>query len=182
MFLFIIFGILLAKGKGNSVLVSLKKFDLYPLFFVEAVYIALQAVTLSGNYALLKYAGILQAGFILSLLPAIVRRKLAAPACAGACCVIFGTVLNKIAMQANGGKMPVYPTISRWTGYYKDGILEQGLDSVHTLLTSSSRLPFLADFIDTGFSIMSIGDLLIHSFVTIIVFYTIQKMNGEKRK
>ena len=169
MLLFILLGIAVAKIQKNKISPLFRVADFYPLFVVETGYLILQILTMTGNFELLRYAQVVQMAFIASLLPAIIRRKLQIPAIAGAGCVILGTVLNKIVINANNGKMPVFPTLSRLTGYYTEGILEKGIDNLHIIMTDSAKLPFLADIIDTGFSIMSVGDVLIHSFVTIIL-------------
>ena len=75
--------------------------------------------------------------------------------------------------------MPVYPTLSKITGYYKEGMLEQGLDNLHIMLTSETKLNILADYIDVGWSIMSIGDLLIHSFTSIIIYSAVVAINTQ---
>jgi hypothetical protein len=87
---------------------------------------------------------------------------------------VGGTVMNKLVIAANGGKMPVYPTVSQWIGYYKDGQLDGSIDSLHVLLDGSSKLPFLADYIDLGLCILSPGDVLIHAFASIVIYYTVK--------
>jgi hypothetical protein len=78
-------------------------------------------------------------------------------------------------INANGGKMPVYPTISKWIWFYKTGQLDPGaIDDLHILMDSSTKLPFLADYFDFGTCISSPGDLLVHSFASIIIYYTIK--------
>ncbi len=121
--------------------------------------------------------------FILNcFLVPIVRRRLFGPALFGSGLVLIGSMLNRIVMAANGGKMPVLPTLSKVTRYYRNDALGQGIDNVHIPMTGSTKLNVLADYIDTGFSIMSVGDLFIHAFITLIVFYTIKSVNRDKQK
>ena len=75
--------------------------------------------------------------------------------------------------------MPVYPTLSKLTGYFKEGDLSKGYDNLHIAFSGMTKLDFLSDYIDTGVSIMSVGDLFIYSFVVIIVYYAVKSMNSE---
>lgn len=178
MYLFILAGIIFAKIKKYRVSFLFKEIDFYPLFLVEAVYIFFQINALFANYSYIKFAEPIQMAFTISLLLPILRRKLYTQSFIGAGLVVVGTLLNKIVMNANDGHMPVFATLSKLTGYYKEGILCQGVDDIHIALTSSTKLNFLSDYIDTGFSIMSIGDLFIHSFITLILFYAIKSMDA----
>lgn len=179
MYLFILIGLLLAKIKKYKISCIFKKVDFYPLFAVEAVYIFFQALVFLRNYDYLKYAPYIQKAFTLSLLLPIVLRKLHIQALIGSGLVFFGTFLNKICIRANGGFMPVYPTLSKLTGYFLEGDLSRGYDNLHIAFSGTTKLDFLADYIDTGFSIMSIGDLFIHSFIPIVMYYAIKSMNSE---
>ena len=50
------------------------------------------------------------------------------------------------------------------------------------MMSESTKLNFLADYIDVGFSVISPGDVLIHSFTTIIVFCVIVKLNRRLKE
>ena len=78
--------------------------------------------------------------------------------------------------------MPVYPTVSKWIGYYQEGQLDGSIDQLHILLDKSSKLPFLADYIDLGLCILSPGDLLIHAFASVILYYTVKATCKTIRK
>jgi hypothetical protein len=127
-----------------------------------------------GNHSFVKYADALQTFMILSLIFPIVRRQIFAPTMVGVGLTVVGTVMNRIVIHANGGKMPVYPTLSKWIGYYKDGQLDGSIDQLHVLLDDSSRLAFLADYIDFGLCVLSPGDVLIHAFASIVIYYTVK--------
>jgi hypothetical protein len=118
---------------------------------------------------------------ILTLLVPIVRRRIVTPTLIGAGLTVGGTVMNKLVIAANGGKMPVYPTVSQWIGYYKEGQLDGSIDSLHVLLDGSSKLPFLADYIDLGLCILSPGDVLIHAFASIVIYYTVKAVCPRRR-
>jgi hypothetical protein len=62
------------------------------------------------------------------------------------------------------------------TGYYNEDAIKT-VDNIHIIGDSSTKFKFLADFIDTWTSILSIGDVLIHSFIFIVIFHTIKEIN-----
>ena len=96
---------------------------------------------------------------------------------------MLGSILNELVKHANGGKMPVFPTLSRLTGYFNEEAIASS--SLHVLGNSETKLKFLCDYIDIGYSILSIGDLLIHFFTFIIFFFvmkTVTKQNDGGTK
>ena len=179
MYLFILAGLLLAKIKKYKISYIFTRIDFYRLFTVEAVCIFFQVLVFCRNYDYVKYAPYMQKAFTLSLLLPIILRKLYNQALIGSGFTLFGTLLNKICIKANNGYMPVYPTLSRLTGYLRDGDLNKGYDNLHIAFSGMTKLDLLSDCIDTGFSVISIGDLFIYSFVTIIIYYAIKSMNSE---
>lgn len=179
MLIFILAAIILAKLKKYKIMCIFRTFDFYPLFLVEAVYWFFQIQVFFENYTYVRYASQIQIAFIVVLLVPILRRRLYLQALLGSGSVVIGSILNRIVISANQGRMPVYPTLSYLTGYCKSGVLEQGVDSMHILMSASTKLNFLGDFIDMGFCIMSLGDLFIHSFVAIVVFYAIKSVNEK---
>lgn len=179
MYLFIFIGLLLAKIKKYKISYIFKSIDFYPLFAIEAVHVFFQILIFCGNYNYTKYSSYLHKASMLSLLLPIILRKLHIQALVGSGFVFFGTLLNKICIRANGGYMPVYPTLSKLTGYFKEGDLSKGYDNLHIAFSGTTKLDFLSDYIDTGVSIMSVGDLFIYSFVVIIVYYAVKSMNSE---
>ena len=182
MILFIIAGFLLAKIRKYKLIPAFKLPYLYPLFLVELIYIFFQANTIFENYTYIKYASTVQIAFMAVMILPIIRYSLNIPAIIGSGLVIGGTLLNKLVMNVNDGLMPVYPTLSKLTGYYKEGSLEQVNDGVHILGNSAIKLKFLSDYIDIGWTIFSLGDILIHAFITIIIFYTIKAINLRLNK
>ena len=44
---------------------------------------------------------------------------------------------------------------------------------------SSVKLKYLSDIIDIGYSILSVGDILIRVFVVMIIYTTVKKTNEE---
>ena len=179
MLIFILIPLLIAKIKGYKVLSIFRSIDLYPFFFTCLCHIVFVISAWFGNHTFVKYSDALQYFMILTLIFPILRHKITYPAIFGAGLTVVGTFLNKIVINANNGKMPVYPTLSRLIKFYKPGQLDGSIDSLHILLDKSSKLPYLADYIDIGTCIMSLGDLLIHAFTSIIIYYTVKSINTD---
>ncbi len=82
--------------------------------------------------------------------------------------------LNHIVMAANGGEMPVFPSLSYLTGYLKPNTISK-VNDIHMIGTSTVKYKYLSDIIDVGYSVLSIGDILIRVFVVIIIYVTVKK-------
>ncbi len=95
--------------------------------------------------------------------------------------MLIGGGLNDIVIKANDGFMPVFPTLSYLTGYAKPEAFVIVKD-IHMLGNSQTKLKILTDFIDLGYSILSIGDVFIRAFVFIIIYTSIKKINNQRRK
>ena len=182
MILFILLGVLIAAIRGKHPRKLLHEPSLLPLIALEIVFWVFQISAWMGDYRFVPYGGWLQMGCILSLLWPILKFRLYPRALAGAAMVCAGSLLNRAAMAANGGSMPVYPTLSRLTGYYRDGALAASGDVRHILMSGSTRLNFLGDYIDAGLSVMSVGDLLIHGFVTLIIYGVAARLDDTKEE
>jgi hypothetical protein len=177
MILFILAACLIAKRNKYRVAPIFRDASLYPFFAVECAYWVLQGFAFSGDYRFLPWSVYLQAAYIFSMLFPILRHRLYPRAIAGAGMVALGTLLNRLVMNANGGRMPVYPTLTRLTGYFDPKALSGGLDAVHLQMGADTALNFLGDYIDVGFSILSPGDLLIHGFTAVILYGVIKTLN-----
>lgn len=177
MILFIMLSFLVAKLCGKRLRVLLREKSLYPLWMVVVVFFVAQICALNGDYRFIRYGQLLQTANILALLWPVLRFRLYPQAVAGMAMVCVGSLLNTLVINANDGRMPVYPTLSRLTGYYQEGALVASGDMRHVLMSETTRLGFLADYIDTGFSVMSLGDLLIHSFTMFVIFGVIAALN-----
>ena len=177
MLIFILVPLIIARVKGYRVLELFKVIDMYPLFMTCLCHGFFIVNAWFGNHSFVRYAKLLQFLLIFTLLLPIIRRRITIPALVGVGLTMVGTVMNNVVRNANGGKMPVYPTISKWIWYYKSGQLESGaIDDLHIMMDSSTKLPFLADYFDFGTCILSPGDLLVHSFASIIIYYTIKSV------
>ena len=71
----------------------------------------------------------------------------------------MGVGLNQAVLVANGGKFPVMVNkrAEKYFGFESDGMS----DNVHCVMTSKTKLNFLADWINMHTVIYSPGDLLI---------------------
>ena len=163
MLIFILIPLALALARGYRIAPLFRVADMYPFFLMCAVHGFFVINAWLGNHAFVKFAEPMQYCMTLTLLLPVVRRRIITPTLIGAGGTIVGTVMNKIVIAANGGKMPVYPTLSKWIGYYKEGQLD-----------GTSKLPFLADYIDLGLCILSPGDVLIHAFASIVLYFTVK--------
>lgn len=175
----ILFALALAKIKGYRLFPLLKTYSLYPFAFFTVVIIYLQACIFFHNYTWIKYAGYIKSVYLFSLFIPFLVYKLYKPGLIGASLIILGTVLNKFVMWQNSGKMPVYATLSKLTGYYSEAAIKTA-DNIHSIGDVSTKYKFLTDYIDLGYIILSIGDILIHSFVLIILYYIIKAVNLKR--
>lgn len=151
---------------------------LLPIVFVEAGYLTFQISAFFGYYGFLPYAELLKSISLYILFLPILRYGLYLPAMIGSGMILLGTLLNKLVIAANNGYMPVFPTISKWTGYYEESPLGN-YDLVHYTGNGEAKLKFLSDYIDIGYCVLSPGDLLIHSFTIIVLYYTIKQLNQQ---
>ena len=165
-----------AKIKGYKILPILKAYSLYPYFIVEILYLYLQACIFAGNYHYVQYTAIFKSIYLYTLLIPIFVYRLYKPGICGSILIIIGTFLNKFVISQNGGKMPVFASLSKITGYYKESAIGVA-DNIHIIGSETTRYKILTDYIDLGNSILSIGDVLIHSFVFIVIYYVIKEIN-----
>lgn len=174
----IILALIIAKLKKYRLKYFIKAWSFYPFIMVELIYIFMQVLVFSQNYTFLKYAPYLKSAYLYTLIIPIFVYKLYKPAVIGSASILIGTGLNRLVMYVNGGKMPVYPTLSLYTGYYNEKALAVS-DGIHCAGTAETSLKLLSDYIDVGWSILSIGDLFIHAFAFIIIYSAAVKLNSQ---
>ncbi len=124
---------------------------LLPLVWLVLVMRSLVAVLESRG---IPWAPLLQVAAYLILL-GVLWLNLAAP---GMKLFGLGSLLNFLAIAANGGAMPVSPSALAFLNMNKTP------SGTHTLLTAESRLPFLTDIIPLWMpypQVISVGDILI---------------------
>lgn len=178
MFIYMLLAALFAKIKGYRIKPILRDCSLYPLVVAEIIYIILQVNIFLGNYSYIQYASIFKTLYLYTLIIPILVHKLYKPGIYGSVLTIVGSMLNKFVMSQNGGKMPVFASLSKITGYF-DEIAINTVDKIHVIGNEATKYKFLTDFIDVGYSVLSIGDVLIHSFIFIIVYNVIKEVNKD---
>ncbi|MEK6263574.1 MAG: DUF5317 domain-containing protein [Clostridium sp.] len=175
----ILLALIIAKIKGYKVKPLFKTWSIYPVLAFVLMYVILEIMLFRGNYTFIKYASTFHYLYLLAFLILIVKYKLNVSAIIGSIFIFIGSALNNIAIAANNGKMPVFPTLSYLTGYAKPDSFMKVKD-IHILGSEVTKLKFLTDIIDVGYSIMSIGDICIRVFAFIIIFNTIKVINKTK--
>lgn len=178
MFIYIIAAMVYAKIKKYKLKPVFKDYSLYPLAVAEILYIILQVNVFLGNYSYIRYASSFKTLYLYTLIVPIVVHKFYKEGFIGSLLVMTGTMMNRFVMSQNGGKMPVFPTLSKYTGYFSEAPIG-AVDLVHVMGNEATRYKILTDYIDVGYSVLSIGDILIHAFIFIVV-YSVIKINSQK--
>lgn len=172
----ILLAFVFAKIKGYKISPLFKSWAIYPVFTFVLMYIILEVMLFNGDYRFIKYSSTFHYLYFLSFLILVIKYKLNISAIVGSIFIFLGTALNNIVIEANNGKMPVFPSLSYWTGYAKpDSFMK--VNDIHILGSNATKLKFLTDIFDVGYSIMSIGDVFIRIFAFIIIFNTIKAVN-----
>lgn len=172
----ILLAMLVAKIKGYNLKPLFKSWTAYPSMIFTLLYVFLDITIFYGDYRFIKYEGLLEKVYVLTFLALIFKYKLYKGAIIGSVSIFIGTALNMLAIAANEGKMPVFPTLSYITGYVKPDSFAKVKD-IHILGNEATKLKFLTDYIDLGYSILSIGDIFIRFFTFIIIFNSIKYTN-----
>ncbi len=177
----IIISLIFCKIKGLKIKPLFKNWTIYPVMFMELIYIIIQVNIYFENYSVINYVGILKTMYLCSYLPLIFRYNQYISAIIGAGFVVVGGILNDIAISVNNGYMPVFPTLSYLTGYAKSDSFSR-VNDIHILGDSTTKLKILTDIIDVGYSVLSIGDLFIRVYVFIIIYNVVKLLNTTKDK
>ena len=149
---------------------------IYPVIITQGFLIFFQASVFFGTYYFVRFAPAIDMAIILSFVFSIFVFHIYKPAIIGSCSIVFGTILNKFVIAQNGGKMPVFPSLSYITGYVTPQTFGSA-DGLHILGGTVTKFKFLTDYIDYGYSILSPGDVFIHLFTCIMLYYTIKAAN-----
>lgn len=179
MLLMILLAMLFAKFKHYKIKTIFLTWTFYPAFVVELVYVFFQINVFLGNYYFVQFAPFFKTATLYVYLIPMLAFKLYKSGLIGSGFIVIGTVLNKFVMAQNGGKMPVYPSLSYITGYAKPNAFTEVTD-IHILGDVNTKWKILTDYIDIGYSILSVGDLFIHSFAFIITYSLIKATNEKK--
>lgn len=181
MFETILIAMLVAKIKGYKIKPLFSTWTIYPVLFLELLHIIFQINMFAGNYYFVQFAPILKQTYMYALLIPIIYYRQYFECLLGAGFVIAGTILNKLVMAQNGGKMPVFPKFSYITGYTSPNAFAT-IKGIHVLGTPQTNWWLLSDIIDVGWSVLSVGDILIRFLAFITFYFTIKTLNGKKPK
>ena len=180
----ILFAILFAKIKGYKISYIFKSWTIYPMVLGEIIFIFMTVslflrIELSNPFLIWFYT-YFKFMYLTLYLFAFFKYKLYNSGLIGSFFIAFGSILNRIVMNANGGNMPVYPSLSYITGYVQKN--EALSFNHHCPGVVNIKLKFLSDYLDFGYSIISIGDLFIHFFAFIMLYSTIKAINELNKK
>lgn len=172
----ILLALLFAKIKGYKIKPLFKSWAIYPLIILEIIHSVGQVTIFMGNYELIELMRWSKTIYLSIYLLLVFKYEIFTSAIIGAGFIFLGGILNDIAIKANDGFMPVYPTLSYLTGYIKPGTFDL-VNDIHILGNSQTKLKILTDFIDLGYAILSIGDVFIRVFVFLIIYNSIKKIH-----
>lgn len=177
----ILIAFIVSKIKGHNIKPLFKSWAFYPVIIMELLYWIGQAFIWNEHYEVISLLSFSKTIYLCSYLFLIFKYELYSSAIVGSFFTIVGGLLNDIAIKANDGFMPVFPTISTLIGYVSPGEINISND-IHILGSSDTKLKILTDFIDLGYSVLSIGDVLIRVFVFLVVYNSIKKINLTKEE
>ena len=201
----VIFALVFARWKGykwHEIFNLFKHWSIYPivatcLFHIYIIYLMIQ-----GQYWFIAYGNYIKTSSILfyiilawkyDLFDVSVFSKfksdkfpllttITSPVTIGVICIAIGSVLNKIAVDFNNFKMPVFSSVSFSTGYSKINMFDKMLQykDYHVFGNHDTNVIFLTDIYDCFFTVMSLGDIITRIFVVLIIYYSIKKCNKHK--
>jgi len=177
----ILLALIFAKLRGFDIKPLFRDWPIYIVLFFAAIYIGLEAAVFSGNYSVVGFSTPFKILYLSAFLAMIIRYSIYKGAVAGSIFVLLGGAMNNAAIAANNGKMPVFPTLSYMTGYASPEAFSK-VNDIHMLGTSAVHYKFLTDFIDLGYSILSIGDVFIRLLPFIVIFYAVKSCSARTLK
>lgn len=165
---------LFAKIKGYKLKSIFLDWPIYIIIVFMCTYTYVQIMIFQEAYYVLRYQNLFKYLYLGSIYILMYRYKLYKESIFSTIFIFIGSILNVIVMNANGGKMPVYPSLSYYTGYIKADTLQKA-DTIHMAGNEFVKMKILTDYIDLGYTIMSIGDIFVRIFAFIMVFEAIKK-------
>jgi len=177
----VLLAFIIARIRKNKLLPIFKHWSIYPVIFMALIYIYLESMIWQGDYSLIKYANVFKTAYLSSLLILAIHYDRMNVFLYSTPLIWIGTSLNVIAMRANGGKMPVFVSNSWATGYAKPDMFEKTLavGDFHIIGNMYSNLIPICDTWDFGWCVMSIGDIIVRSFVFLVIYYCIKESNKK---
>lgn len=174
--------LLVAKIRKYRLAPLFKEWTTYLVIIFALVCLYMNFSIFQGNTFVFQYANGIKVAYGLIFAFLIIKYGLYKAGFLGAASLVMGGLLNSAVMKANGGKMPVFPSVSYFTGFMTPETFKfmESFDNVHVQGSASTKLAFLADYIDFGYSIMSPGDVLFYSVVFFIVYSMIKHLNSSR--
>jgi len=171
-----------AWAKINSkykLLPIFKHWSIYPVIFMVVLYVYLESMIWQGDYSLVNYANVFKGTYLFCFLILSVHYNIMKTFFCSIPLVWLGSALNTIAINANFGKMPVFFSNSWATGYAKHDMFIEALKygDFHIMGNEFTKMIPLCDVWDLGWCVMSPGDIIIRSFVFIIIYNSIKASN-----
>lgn len=176
----ILLALIYSKYKKYKIKSLFEQKEIYYVLAIEVIYIGIQIALFQQQYEWLKYAHVFKSIYLCTYLGLIFRHELYKEAFIGSGFVLLGGICNDIAIAANGGKMPVFPSLTYLTGYATaEGFekAQQVANDFHILGNEQTHLKYLTDIFDTGYSVLSVGDLFIRVFVVLVIYGAVKKIN-----
>ncbi|NJD03953.1 MAG: hypothetical protein FIA99_15450, partial [Ruminiclostridium sp.] len=163
--------LLVAKIRKYRLAPLFREWPVYLVIILALIHLYMNFSIFQGNMDIIKYSSVIRIAFALIFGILIFKYNLYKAGFLGVAFIALGGILNNIVMKANGGRMPVFPSISYITGYINPETFKnmEKYDDIHIQGSSSTKLAILADKIDLGYTMLSIGDV----FIVSIVFLTI---------
>lgn len=177
----ILLAILFAKIKKYDIKPLFKTWVIYPVVIFEIITLIGQGATYFGNYEIVQVLGKASFAYLICYLFLIFKYELYKQALIGSAFILAGGFLNDIAIKANGGFMPVYKSLSNMIGSLKFENYNT-FNDIHIIGNVDTKLKLLTDYIDLGYTILSVGDIFIRVFIFIVIYYSIKKCNLQRRK
>ncbi len=169
--------LLVAKIRKYRLAPLFKEWPTYLLVIFALFYLYMNYSIFQGNFIFIKYATAYKVAFVFIFAIMIIKYNLYKAGFISVALIAVGGLLNNIVIKANGDRMPVFPSFSYITGYIKPDTFKNLDDGLHALGSPATRLSFLGDYIDLGYSIFSIGDIFIFSFIFLITMGVIKHLN-----
>lgn len=177
----ILLAFLVAKLRKYRLTPLFKEWTIYPVLVFALIYLYLDYTIFKGDYSFVRYSTVFRILYYSMFSILIFKHKQYKAGFISFVLIMSGGILNNMVMKANDGKMPVFPSLSYITGYIKPDTFDNmaKYDSIHILGSSSTRLAFLADKVDFGYTIISAGDVLMHLMAFVIIYGVIRQLNAS---
>lgn len=169
--------LIIAKLKKYKLLPIFKSWSIYPMLM--CIIIGLILLCLNNDPQLITIFKLLYMISVLILIVSNCQIKTIMPFIP---LVLIGSLLNSIAIKVNKGFMPVFPSNSWWTGAIQENTFEvlNKIGDMHSQGDIHTKLIPLTDIFDFGYTVYSIGDLMINVFIFTIIYRAIKYKNKER--